>query len=659
MSSSSSGVSSSTVNGTTRVTGMSGFDVDSTVEQLMAAEKAKKLNKLEQKEQLAEWKQTAYRDIITDIQAFYDKYFYGSSDTSLLTAKNFNKFIVNSSSKAVTAAYSSSASAGSHNVSVRQLAKAAARTSSAVTGDVKGNSKLDYSKLGGETFTITVDGTDYTVPFEANAFSSCASNSDAQKVIQAAVDKAVGSNKLKVGVDGSGVLSITADATGKNNVNKISISPSAADSDASALAALGFGAGSTTSNRLDPSTAKLKDLAAATGLTFDTDGGLDFTINGVSFSFDQDDTISDVINKINKSDCGATLSYDETSNTLVLKAKATGAGNRLAVSDTNGTFCSSIFKNYTEGQDAQLTVDGAALTRSSNTVDYNGVTYTLNDVTDTDGDGTVETGECATISGTQDVDSVYSLISGFVKDYNALIDTINTALSENYDRDYPPLTDDQKKDMSDEEIKNWEAKAKVGLLEDDPTLRSFLTEIRSTMVDAIRGLDTSIFDIGIDTTDTYKDGGKLVITDENKLKSAIANNPTDVINLFTQKSTDYPGVGQQWRNLSADQEKTRYKQEGLAYRFYDVIGKYTTTLNNSGGSKGIFVEKVGLKGSTTENNNDLSDDIKKYREAIDKEEDRLDDYEDSLYTKYSKLESYLSKMNTQLAALQSYMSSSS
>ncbi|CUH95358.1 hypothetical protein P22_1428 [Propionispora sp. 2/2-37] len=656
MSTSSSGVSSSTVNGTTRVTGMSGFNVDSVVEQLMTAEKAKKLNKLEQKEQLAEWKQEAYRDIITDVQDFYNKYFYGSSDTSLLTAKNFNKFTVNSSSKAVSAAYNSSASAGSHKVFVSKLAKAATRTSGAVTGDVKGNSALDYAKLGGESFNITVDGTDYTVSFDANAFSSCAGLSDAQTIIQTTIDKAVGSNKLKVGVTGPGIVSITADDTG---VNKISISAAASDSAASALTALGFGTGSTTSNRLNISTATLKDIAAATGLKFDTDGGLDFTINGVNFSFDQDDSASDVINQINKKNCGATLAYDEISNTLVLKAKATGAGNRLAVSDTNGTFCSSILKNYTEGQDAQLTVDGVALTRSSNTVDYNGVTYTLNDVTDTDGDGEVKAGEYATISGTLDVDSVYNLISGFVKDYNALIGTINTALSENYDSDYPPLTDDQKEDMSDEEIKNWEAKAKTGLLEDDPTLRSFLTEIRLTMLDSISGLDTSIFDIGLDTTDTYKEGGKLVIESEDKLKSAITNNLTDVINLFTQKSTDYPGVGQQWRNLNADQLKTRYKQEGLAYRFYDVIGKYTTTLNNSKGYKGIFAEKVGLEGSTTENDNELSDNIDKYKKAISEEEDRLDDYEDSLYIKYSKLESYLSQMNTQLAALQSYLSSSS
>lgn len=655
MASSSSGVSSSTINGTTRVTGMSGFDVDSTVKQLMAAEKAKKLDKLARKEQLDEWKQAAYRDIVTDVQDFYDKYFYGSSATSLLTAKNFNKFAVNSSSKAVSATYSSSASGGNHTVAVSQLAKAATRTSSPVTGEVRGNTALDYSGLGGESFTIRVDGTDYTVSFEANAFASCTSNSEAQAIMQAAVDKAVGSSKLKVDVDGAGIVSVTAANTG---VNKISISAVSQDSDASALQALGFDTCATTSNRLATATATLQDIAAAAGLTFDTDGGLDFAINGVHFSFDQDDTIADVINQINKKDCGATMAYDEVANTLVLTAKATGAGNRLAVSDTNGNFCASIFKTYQEGQDARLTVDGTALIRSSNTVDYNGITYTLNDITDTDGDGAVEAGEYATISGTQDVDGVYTLISGFVKDYNTLIENINTALAENYDRDYPPLTDDQKKDMSDEEIKNWEAKAKTGLLEDDPTLRSFLTELRATMLTAINGLDTSIFAIGLDTTDTYKDGGKLVIEDEDKLKKAITNNLTDVINLFTQKSGDYPGVGQQWRNLTADQQQTRYKQEGLAYRFYDVIGKYTTTLNNAHGSKGVFIEKAGLKGTTTENDNDLSEDIKEYKQAIAQEEKRLDDYEDSLYTKYSKLESYLNKMNTQLAALQSYMSSS-
>lgn len=89
-SSSSSSINMSSVNGTTRVTGLSsGIDVDTIVTQLTTAEKEKKLYKLQKKEQLAEWKQEDYRTITSDIQDFADKYFNVTSSSSLLSTKNF------------------------------------------------------------------------------------------------------------------------------------------------------------------------------------------------------------------------------------------------------------------------------------------------------------------------------------------------------------------------------------------------------------------------------------------------------------------------------------------------------------------------------------------------------------------------------------------
>jgi len=96
--STSSSVTSTTVNGTTRITGLaSGLDVDSIVTQLMSAEKIK-LNKLQQKQQLAEWRQESYRTIIAAAQEFTSKYFNTTSSSSLLSANAFIKYSVTSSS---------------------------------------------------------------------------------------------------------------------------------------------------------------------------------------------------------------------------------------------------------------------------------------------------------------------------------------------------------------------------------------------------------------------------------------------------------------------------------------------------------------------------------------------------------------------------------
>ena len=51
--------------------------------------------------------------------------------------------------------------------------------------------------------------------------------------------------------------------------------------------------------------------------------------------------------------------------------------------------------------------------------------------------------------------------------------------------DYAPLTDAQKKDMKDDEIKLWEEKAEKGLLRNDSTLSSLLTNMRTSIYTAV------------------------------------------------------------------------------------------------------------------------------------------------------------------------------
>lgn len=51
-------------------------------------------------------------------------------------------------------------------------------------------------------------------------------------------------------------------------------------------------------------------------------------------------------------------------------------------------------------------------------------------------------------------------IKSFINDYNELIELMNKKTSEKTYRDFPPLTDEQRKEMSEDDIKNWDAKAK-------------------------------------------------------------------------------------------------------------------------------------------------------------------------------------------------------
>lgn len=630
--STSSSVTSTTVNGTTRITGLaSGLDVDSIVTQLMSAEKTK-LNKLQQKQQLAEWRQESYRTIITAAQEFTSKYFNTTSSSSLLSANTFIKYSVTSSSSAISASASSSASAGNHTVQVSRLATAATLTSSSsISKDVQGSAAADYSSLSGKSITLAVDGTTRTV--------SLSNVTDADS-LQTAIDEAVGTGKLTVGTTTDGYLSITAAAN--SGVQKITIS--APSSGTSGLTSLGFGSGATLSNRVT-TTSTLETIFGDDA--FNSDGQIELTINGTSFTFDKSDTLSAMMSEINScSNAGATMKYDELSGKLTLTANETGAGNTLAVTEGDGSsFLSSFLNTVTAGVDAQVTIDGQVLTRGSNKVTVDGVTYTFSQTTD----------EAATVSLTQDTDAIYDTISSFVEDYNALISSIHSALDETYDSDYPPLTDDQKEDMTDEEIEKWEKKAKVGLLANDSTLKTMLSSLRSSLIDSVPGQSVTIFTIGI-STGTYDEQGKLYI-DETKLKAAIESDPEGISNLFTQQSTSYAGTTSV-RSLNNSQLSTRYKEEGLAYRFYDILQTNISTIRDNNGNKGLLLEKAGTENDASETSNTLTTLIDKYQEEIDKEQDRLDAKQDSLYTKYSALETYINKMNTQLSALSSYLSDS-
>lgn len=647
MSSSSSGVTATTVNGTTRITGLSsGLDVDGIVEQLITAEKAKKLNKLQQKEQTAEWTQEAYRSVISDLTDFQNTYFSTTSSSSIMKASNFLKYTATSSNSAITVSSSTSAKAGSHTVSVSQLATEAAYASSGnISKEVQGAAAPNYSSLSGKSFVIALDGTSYTVDLDD------VTDLDS---LQDAINDAVGStSKLTVSENDSGYLEITAQDD--SGVQKITISAtSTADAGLSAL----FGSDPVLSNRLD-TTSTLGEISDQlnTALTFNDDGEFQITINGTTLTFDKDDTLADLISTVNDADLGATLAYNSLTGKLTLTADDTGAGNTLTVSDSDsGNFVSSLLAVKTDGTDAVFTIDGLKMTRSTNSVTVDGVTYTANDTTD----------EKATVTVTQDSDGIYDLISNFVDAYNDLIANLKDLIDEDADPDYPPLTDDQKAEMTDDQITAWEKKAKVGLLENDSIMSGLLSDLRAALVDSISGMSTTLASIGI-TTGSYGDNGKLEI-DEDTLTSAIQSNPEGIVELFTQKATSTAttssiagkslGNNSVLRSLNATDLNTRYKEEGIAYRFYDILEGVISTKRDSAGNKGTLLEKAGKEDDYSDTNNTLTTLIEKYQDEIDDEQDRLDDLEEKLYTKYTSLETYISTMNSQLSAISSLTSSS-
>ena len=73
---------------------------------------------------------------------------------------------------------------------------------------------------------------------------------------------------------------------------------------------------------------------------------------------------------------------------------------------------------------------------------------------------------------------MFEAIKTMVEDYNKIVESVYKEMTTKPNRDYQPLTDEQKKEMSKEQIEKWEEKAKEGLLFADTQLRSLHDALR-------------------------------------------------------------------------------------------------------------------------------------------------------------------------------------
>jgi flagellar hook-associated protein 2 len=636
------------INSRMRLTGISsGLDTDSIVEQLMRVERMK-VDRVIQDRQLLEWKRDDYRSITNLLRGFKDQFFNVLKPANyMFSPNNYKKYNVTSTdSNVVTAMGTSTAVAGSHTVTVKNLATAdealsvgtvtrALQSKEVITAGVDS----DIVNAGGKKINITLDGVtreitmgDYT---ESTTVEDLASDLQGKINIAFGVNTVLGEGKILVTESGG---KINFEATG--GASRITLAGGSTDD---GLSCLHFDSGA--SNRINVSE-KLESLASklSNGLTFDDNGNLAFSINSKNFTFSKTTTLWEMMSTINRdSDAKVNIMYDESTDKFKITAKQLGAGDNIKITQSGGSFFDGASMISTgspvtnQGQDAVVIIDGETLARSSNTVTVNGVTYTL----------LKESGDISqTISLKQDVEGIYDNIKSFIEKYNEMIETINNKLAEKFDRKFPPLTDEQKEAMNEKDIEKWEKKAKVGLLRNDRLIENIVTNIRRALYDGIKGVNTTLAGIGISST-SYHDKGKLTI-DEAKLKAAIQNDPDGVMNLFCRQSTSHPGYA---RTLSPDERKARYEEQGLAYRIYDIVEDNISTFRDSYGNKGLLLERAGIEGDMTEFGSAISDQINQKDTLMETLLDKLYRKEEMYYAKFAAMEKVLEQMNSQSAWL--------
>ena len=686
----------------------SGVDTESMVKSMLSGIQTK-IDQQNQKKTQLEWKQDAYRDVISKINSFQSKYLDISSSSSLRLTSTYAKMTTESSSSAVKIISASSDAAEEMDIQVAQLATATkVQTGRIGQGSIQMENLTDslssyFStptqnitfKMGEETIDINLvddankddegnysidkmveninhrlegkgislsldegkikvqaDEGDYDIEIggSANALSTLGLKattlkSDNSYTYESKTEADV--SKLSAEPPASAKVTFTLDGKSKEititNGTEEEVMQSLRDGLKSAFGnnvtvdengnisarngqtlsvsgdsdAIGIEAGACT--RLTTST-KLGSLGIA-------NDDYSFTVNGKEFTFTADSTVADVIKQVNSSDAGVKMTYNSLSDSFTLESTQTGEGFDINVS---GGFADRFFSGAatTQGTNAIVNIDGVTVERMSNNITANGISFQAKAVTGNYFEnGVLQTGEngklvaaagtedkAATLTASKNTDEIVKTIKSFVEDYNTLIEDLNklTHESKSY-KDYKPLTDDQKDEMSESEIKKWEEKSKTGLLSGDSDINNFLTNMRKVLYSkADSGFSLTMF--GIDSSSEWKDYGKLEI-DEDTLRKAIETNGDDVISTFTNVAT-----------------------------------KLNTACKNAAStslaSPGTLVKIAGVKGKVSEQTSDMKKQMDTISEYIKRLQTKYDSNKDRYWKQFNSMETALANMNS-------------
>lgn len=204
----------------------------------------------------------------------------------------------------------------------------------------------------------------------------------------------------------------------------------------------------------------------------------------------------------------ASILYNGTGYVLVIKGES-GASNEVRVTPSGGS-SSTLTNNFSytastknltqtvDGTDASFTVDGIAMTRSTNTISdlFNGYTLELE----------ATSSSAINISSTQNLDNITALLSNFIDAYNAI---------------YTNITEMSGAAFSEDES--------TGPLAGDSLARSIQRELRSYTTKSLSGYEGGPYSMSLLGVQTNRDGSLTLNTSVLKNSFAVAPKIVDAI----------------------------------------------------------------------------------------------------------------------------------
>lgn len=376
----------------------------------------------------------------------------------------------------------------------------------------------------------------------------------------------------------------------------------------------------------------------------------------------KDSTISDAVKALR--DVGLNASFDENNGRIFLSSSATGAStdfslksdgsdasknllNTLAL-NTDASEVTEASKRATkiDGSDAAIVLNGVVYTSSSNNFSINGLSISVNAVTDsvdlskakTNGsldadkisDMLVNTplndSEAISITTSTDTQGIYDKIKDFITSYNNIINKMTKLYNADSAGNYEPLTDDEKSEMSDSEIEKWETKIKDSLLRRDSTLSTVMSAMTTAMSGGatVNGKTYFLSNFGISTLG-YMNAA------ENEQNAYHIDGDEDDEN--TSGNTDKLMTA-----LNSDPDTVMDFMKQMATNLYNAIDKQMTSTT--------LRSKYSIY-----NDKEMTTQYKNYTTTIKEWETKISNKEDYYYKKFSSMESALSKLNSQTSSL--------
>lgn len=486
----------------------------------------------------------------------------------------------------------------------------------ATTATVTGFSVSDFKYDANNTITLTVDGKPVSIEISGASIKKDGSEEtdnvvDSEK-LKTVLNEKLKEYKLSSEIDDSGNITFSSTVLGSKVVD-----PNIEINGNTGVFKKGIDATYTT-NTLN--------IADIKGKTISINGNvidLSKAVNGQEVEY---------LNKVLKEqNIKVTAKLDDVDTSkIIFTSSIAGADGKADVGILDGAAMAS------QGTDASLTIKddkGGVYTHTgiTNTLTLDGVTFKFTGEIPVEG---------VSVNGKSDITGVKDQLVNFINDYNNLMEKLNTLTTEKRNRNYMPLTDEQKKEMSENEIKLWDERVKKGQLYKDSDVSRIANSMKSAMRGLVSGVDGNLEKFGIKPVSDYQGTKNGTYTiDETKLTEALENNSEEVMKLFINTPPSVEGM--------SDQEK--FSNTGIAQRLKSILYNETVTTSS------VLIKKAGVEGSASVANNELTKSIEKYeKKMVDMEKD-FSRREQQLYSKWATIESMMNKLNSQQSYLMSQL----